>query len=58
MADGGSYQAEGPLLALSRLTGVTGIWLGGCLAACTLDSRAPTFPPSLPRSDLAQLHSP
>lgn len=45
MADGGCYQAEGPLLALSWLTRVTGIWLGGCLAVCTLGSCAPTFPP-------------
>lgn len=37
-------QAEGPLLALSRLTRVTGIWLGGCLAAPTLGSCTPTFP--------------
>lgn len=47
MADGGCYQAEGPLLALSRLTGVTGIWLGGCLAVCTPGSCAPTFPSPL-----------
>lgn len=54
MADGGCYQAEGPLLALSWLTRVTGIWLGGCLAVCTLGSP----PPRLPHGDLTQLHSP
>lgn len=36
---------RGPPLALSWLTRVTVIWLGGCLAVCTLDSCASTFPP-------------
>lgn len=45
MAGGGYYLAQGPLLALSWLTRVTGIWLGGCRAVCTLDFYAPTFPP-------------
>lgn len=32
---------RGPLLALSRLTGATGIWPGGCLGVCTLNSCLP-----------------
>lgn len=36
---------RGPPLALSWLTRVTVIWLGGCLAVCILDSCASTFPP-------------
>lgn len=49
---------RGPPLALSWLTRATVIWLGGCLAVCTLDSCASTFPPPLPYIDLAQVHSP
>lgn len=49
---------RGPPLALSWLTRVTVIWLGGCLAVFTLDSCASTFPPPLPYIDLAQVHSP
>lgn len=46
-----------PLLALSGLTGVTGIRLGGCLAVRTLGFVCPP-PPLLPYGDLAQLRSP